>query len=196
MTLLSGQNGLNHHLAKAAKGDAAAWRALVDAFWPRVYGLLVRLCGDRELAEEITKDTFVKLVTQLTKAAGYREQGRFESYLFRIAINRLRDEMRRRQRQARTTDFSAASPAASQLASASEDPLGQVQQVEQVQLLRSFVARLPEADKEVLHLRHTAGLSFQQIAQTLHQPLGTVLARSHRALVKLRKMMGDKVEWI
>ena len=48
---------------------------------------------------------------------------------------------------------------------------------------------MTEADQEVLHLRHTAGLSFAEIAETLEQPLGTVLARGHRALNKLRKLM-------
>jgi RNA polymerase sigma-70 factor (ECF subfamily) len=56
-------------------------------------------------------------------------------------------------------------------------------------MLRRAVARLPEADQQILTLRHTAGLSFAQIAETLGEPLGTVLARGHRALAKLKKLI-------
>jgi len=70
-----------------------------------------------------------------------------------------------------------------------ETPFEQLNRAEQVDLLRQAIASLPEADREVIHLRHTAGLSFAQIAETLEQPLGTVLARGHRALAKLKKIM-------
>lgn len=203
---------LDETLARAAGGDAEAWRALVEAYSRRVYALLVRQCGDRELAEEITQATFVKVVTRIDR---YREQGRFEPWLFRIAMNALRDEMRRRQRQARPTDMSgdgrlsddAAGGAGSSAAWAAaephlrdraggggalqeEGPFEHVSRGEQIELLRAAVAQLPPADQEILALRHTAGLSFAQIAETLGQPLGTVLARGHRALGKLRKMLG------
>ncbi|MEM1109204.1 MAG: sigma-70 family RNA polymerase sigma factor [Planctomycetota bacterium] len=195
-------------LRSASSGDADAWRALVTAYSGRVFGLLVKQCGDRELAEELTQVTFVKLVDQLGQSSGYEEKGRFESWLFRIAMNKLRDEMRRRKRQARPTDMSpapgsdgdagrssggggiAATFAASGDAGGlGEDPAERLSRAEQVDRLKVAITRLPEADREVLHLRHTAGLSFAQIAESLDQPLGTVLARGHRALGKLKKQM-------
>jgi RNA polymerase sigma factor (sigma-70 family) len=98
---------LDSTLAAAARGDEYAWRQLIDAYSGRVYGLLFRQCGNAELSEEITQATFVKVVTKL---GDYEDTGRFESWLFRIAMNRLRDEMRRRKRQANPVDF-AATPA-------------------------------------------------------------------------------------
>ncbi|MEO1237834.1 MAG: sigma-70 family RNA polymerase sigma factor [Planctomycetota bacterium] len=191
-------------LRAASSGDAAAWRGLVAAYSGRVYGLLVKQCGDRELAEELTQVTFVKLVDQLgsADAGGYQEQGRFEPWLFRIAMNKLRDEMRRRKRQARPTDMSPGAgrneaAGAGELAAAAdagafgEDPAERLSRAEQVDRLRSAIDGLPEADRELLHLRHTAGLSFAQIAETLDQPLGTVLARGHRALGKLKKQLTE-----
>jgi RNA polymerase sigma-70 factor (ECF subfamily) len=56
--------------------------------------------------------------------------------------------------------------------------------------LHAGLARLPEADQRIIHLRHVAGLSFKQIADLLEQPLGTVLARQHRALKKLADYVG------
>lgn len=207
---------LDKMLALAAGGDAEAWRALVEAYTKRVYALLVRQCGDRELAEEITQATFVKVVA---KIGDYREQGKFEPWLFRIAMNGLRDEMRRRKRQARPMDMSGGSGEADSgaapgggsawavaegklrdraggggsLDASDTAPFERVSRAEQVELLRAAIARLGPADREILALRHTAGLSFAQIAQTLDEPLGTVLARGHRALGKLRKLLaGDE----
>ena len=179
-------------LQAAVRGDQAAWRQIIDAYSGRVYGLIYRQCGDRELAEEIVQATFVKVVDRLP---AYREQGRFEPWLFRIALNRLRDEMRRRKRQAAPVDFATTPPEA--LASAHGDeptPDQRLAEAEQIDRLRRTVAELPEADREVLHLRYTVGLSFQQIADTLGRPLGTVLARGHRALKKLKTKLAQSDE--
>lgn len=192
---------LDQVLAKAARGDNQAWRWLVEAYGKRVYGLLVRQCGDRELAQELTQATFVKIVGHL---AGYQEQGKFEPWLFRIAMNKLRDEMRRRKRQARPMDMTTSRDEAASAWAASEtqvvdgrendadDPARHAQRHEEIAKVRAAIARLSASDQEILHLRHTAGLGFAEIAKTLKQPLGTVLARGHRALAKLKKLLQDE----
>ena len=183
-----------HSLSMAADGDPQAWREIVDAFSPRVYALLLRQCGDRELAEELTQQTFVKLVSQLARRR-YEEQGKFESWLFRIATNGLRDEIRRRRRQARPMDFTAGDGndgrdrIAEPVSPDAQNPFEGASRAEQIELLRRAVAQLSEVDQQILNLRHTAGLSYVQIAEVLDEPLGTVLARGHRALGKLRRKM-------
>lgn len=183
---------LKRTLQAAANGDGEAWRLLVTSYTPRVFGLLVKQCRDRELAEELTQATFVQLVTHLDR---YDEQGRFEPWLFRIAMNKLRDEMRRRGRQARTmsaveSSDDEAAPSLAQMASADDGgPLEQMTHAERLEQLRLAVEKLPEDDREVLYMRHTAGMSFAQIAEAMDKPLGTVLSRMHRALGKLRKVM-------
>ena len=169
-------------LERAASGDEGAWREIVDAYSRRVFGLIRAQCGNAELAEEITQSTFCTIVS---KIASYTEQGKFESWLFRIAMNRLRDEMRRRKRQARPLDDGTLVGLAGAARTAGPtDPLD-------LQLLRQAFARLPDADRRIVHLRHFAGLSFKQIADVLDQPLGTVLARQHRALKKLRALITE-----
>jgi len=189
-------------LARAAAGDGEAWRDVVAHWTPRVFALLLKQCRDRELAEELTQATFVKVVTRIER---YRERGRFEAWLFRVAMNHLRDEMRRRRRQATPVDPTGGDDAEGartpRLGDAGRNvrgetaeqpsPLDRMALEEDLVRLRDAVGRLPEADQEVLLLRHTAGLSFAQIAESLGQPLGTVLARGHRALGKLRKMLAD-----
>ncbi|MEX2672423.1 MAG: sigma-70 family RNA polymerase sigma factor [Phycisphaeraceae bacterium] len=173
-------------LQAAARGDGQAWHDLVHAYTGRVYALLYRQCGSPELAEEITQATFVKIVTELPN---YHELGRFEAWLFRIAVNRLRDEQRRQKRQARPMDFTTLPPQAVNQGEGAVLPLETMQQQERHDQLNEAVQRLPQADQELLNLRYTAELSFAQIAETLGEPLGTVLARGHRALKKLRRIL-------
>ena len=166
----------------AGDGDEAAWRTLVAAYSPRVFALVRAQCRDEELAEEITQSTFCTIATKL---AGYDEVGRFESWLMRIAMNRLRDEMRRRKRHARPASESTLVGLAGEVdpPDRADDhglPEGD---------LRTAIERLPDADREILYLRHVGGLSFKQLAEALETPMGTLLARHHRALKKVREML-------
>jgi len=175
----------------AADGDEAAWRTLVDVYARRVFALLRSRGCDRELAEELTQGAFVKVARVLGRG-GYSEQGKFEAWLFRIAMNGLRDEMRRRKRQANPTDFADAPPESIGLADADGHDGGPAQPLidaEQADALHAAIAELPDADRELIHLRYTAGLGYQEIADALEQPLGTVLARGHRALKKLKSKL-------
>ena len=168
-------------LVRAAAGDSAAWRVVVNAFAPRVHGLLRAQCRDDELAEEITQSTFCTIATKL---GSYIENGRFEAWLFRIAMNRLRDEMRRRARQARTMDGEAFK----RVAGASNNESGFVS-VEVRDQLRLALSRMSEADREIIDLRHIGGLSFKALSDFYEEPVGTLLARHHRALKKLKAML-------
>ncbi|MFM1823303.1 MAG: polymerase sigma factor SigW [Planctomycetota bacterium] len=168
-------------LRRAAAGDSAAWRALVAAFAPRVFGLLRAQCRDPELAEEIAQSTFC---TVAAKIGDYVESGRFESWLFRIAMNRLRDEMRRRARQARSVGDGIAATAAT---TAPRPAAGGAAELRD--RLREALARLSESDREIVDLRHVGGLSFKELSEYYDEPVGTLLARHHRALKKLRALL-------
>ena len=180
-------------LRRAAAGDETAWRAMVETYAPRVFGLIRAHCASSELAEEITQSTFCTIVAKLE---GYTELGRFEPWLFRIAMNRLRDEMRRRRRQATPTEHEAliglagAEPRGGGPGDGGEPASMEVDPGEAGTALRDALQRLSDADQRIIHFRHQAGLSFKQIAEVLDQPLGTVLARHHRALRKLRDLLG------
>ena len=175
-------------LRRAAAGDEAAWRGLIQAYSGRVFGLIRAQCNSSDLAEEITQSTFCTIAV---KIAGYTELGKFEQWLFRIAMNRLRDEMRRRKRQARTVEDQTLAGLASPAEERSANPAGMVDPAE-LEALRRAVAQLSDADQQIIHLRHYGELSFKQIAEILNQPLGTVLARQHRALKKLAELLGGE----
>ncbi len=167
-------------LARAGRGDEQAWRKLVDEFAPRVFGLLRAQRIDADLAEELTQSVFATLVEKLSS---YTEQGQFEAWIFRVAMNRLRDEMRRRSRHARSGSEEG-------IATAKHSGLGgesyRTIEESQVVALEEAMAELSRADREIIDLRHTGGLSFKQIAALLEEPVGTLLARHHRALARLR----------
>jgi RNA polymerase sigma-70 factor (ECF subfamily) len=170
-------------LSRAARGDESAWRAVVGEYSRRVYGLLRSQGANPDLAEEITQSVFCTLAAKLPE---YVEGGRFESWLFRIAMNRLRDDARRRRRHARpageTEVLEGLAGPAPEPARADSDDLA---------ALRAAVARLSPSDREIIDLRHVGGMSFKQMAEHLGEPLGTLLARHHRAIGKLRAALEE-----
>lgn len=178
---------LDTTLRSACCGDQDAWRRIVDEYAPRVFGLLKAHCRDAELAEEITQSVFCTLAAKLTGNEGYVEQGKFEAWVFRIAINRLRDEVRRRRRQAVNVDHSALDGQAGAPAAETDDDFAG----RRSRALRDAIERLSAADRQIIEYRYIGGLSFRQMADLLGEPLGTVLARQHRALRKLRDLLDD-----
>ncbi len=197
-------------LTEAGNGDEQAWRAIVDLYARRVYALArSRLGGsDRagggrrkaarglglgpfdqgnDAAEEVTQSVFVTVASKLGSGA-YSEQGRFESWLFRVAMNRIRDEVRRLKRHAEPTDPDAFA----QLADAGATDVAHAEASESdtaVRQLRMAMDRLSDADREIVELRHHGGMSFKQMADLMNEPLGTLLARHHRALKKLKELI-------
>ncbi len=182
-------------LEAAAEGDEAAWRAIVARYARRVFALARSRVRRADLAEEITQSVFVTVASKLSgRCAGerddsgkYTEQGRFEAWLFRIAVNRIRDEVRRLRRHAAPTDPETLdhARAAPSDAPASVSP--------ELEALRDAMVHLSPQDREVIELRHHAGMSFNQMAEVLGEPLGTLLARHHRALRKLRDRLTASV---
>ncbi len=186
----AGPEDVSSLLARASAGDGGAWREVLDRYGPRVFALVRSRCQSAELAEEITQSVFVTIATKMTSGQ-YAERGRFESWLFRVAMNRVRDEARRVKRQAVPLAPETLGP----LAGTAEDEARAADGVDpKLARLREAVAALNPQDQEIIHLRHHAQLSFRQIADLLDEPLGTLLARHHRALKKLRAMLQPDAE--
>jgi RNA polymerase sigma-70 factor (ECF subfamily) len=171
-------------LAAAARGDERAWRCVVDAYAKRVFTLARSRFGSAEAAEEITQSVFVTIATKI-RAGEYDDQGKFEPWLFRVAMNRIRDEARRAKRQAAPTEPEAMAGLAGRAADDGDaEALGR---------LRRAMERLTESDREIIELRHHAGMSFKEMADLLAEPMGTLLARHHRALRKLKEFMEERL---
>ncbi|MFO0861835.1 MAG: sigma-70 family RNA polymerase sigma factor [Phycisphaerales bacterium] len=171
-------------LLAASRGDESAWRRIVDLYARRVFALAQARLRNPEVAEEIAQSVFATLAAKLV-GGGYAEQGKFEPWLFRIASNRIRDEQRRHRRHPTTHDTELISQheARSEAARTTES--------EQVTRLRWAMGQLTDSDREIVELRHHGQMSFAQIAETLGEPLGTLLARHHRALAKLKALLDE-----
>lgn len=171
-------------LAKSGQPDAI--EQLVDLYAPRLYGLLYRMTGSPADAEDLLQEAFIKMLRALP---AYREDGRFEPWLFSIAANLARDWLRRQSRMA--VAAAAGSQNDPETAAVSDQPAVEhrLLATEDADQLQQALADLSPAEREVLTLRFFSDLPFKEIAALLKVPLGTALARAHRALKHLREKM-------
>jgi len=158
-------------------------RSLLVSCAPRVYGLLVHMVGRRDVAEDLMQETMVHALRGLD---AYRPEGKFRAWVFRIAVNQARDWVRRQKRVAGPVlnDPPPATHAPPDGKAVSRERAGRVAQA---------LARLPDPDREVLLMRYYGDLTFKAIAQATGEPIGTVLARAHRALKKLGSLLPEEI---
>ena len=189
------QAGLDRLIRRARKHDPEALSALVDTYGARVFGLLYRMTGSRDTAEDLLQETFLRVVRMIGQ---YEHTGRFEAWLFRIAANLVRDRARRAKHRGRTLTLDGlASDGEAETRSVPDgsqpDPGQKLADKEAGERLDAALKGLSEMDREIVLLRHFSELSFKEIADVLQIPLGTALARAHRALKRLRAELGDEV---
>lgn len=168
-------------LQAAGGGDPAAWRAIVDRYSRRVYALAQSRCRDADVSEEITQSVLATVALKVG-AGSYAEVGRFESWLFRVAMNRIRDHVRRSRR-------SLVVGHGGELLDRQEAKESTGSDGATLDRLRWAVGQLNEQDREIIELRHHGDLTFKQMADMLEEPVGTLLARHHRALKKLKELI-------
>lgn len=176
----------------AQQGDATAFDRLVDAYAPRLFGFLYRLTGSRQEAEDLLQEVYLRLVRTIE---AYTHEGRFDAWLFRIAANLVRDRVRKVRRSGSFVSGTGDDGNGSMIESIEAESPGvdrRMELSEEVDALNRALAELPAAEREVIMLRHFSQMSFKEIAQATEVPLGTALARGHRGLEKLRKLMGGE----
>jgi RNA polymerase sigma-70 factor (ECF subfamily) len=177
-------------LVRCQGGDKAAWDTLVEAYWQRLFGYALRATNNAELAQDLVQETFLRIVQRLSK---YDDQGKFEAWLFRILVNLVRDHGRslaRHPMQSMVIESDGERiELTDELAGKIPAPYDPLHHREDVVALQVALRKLPEGDRQILMLRHFADMPFKDIARTLNCPIGTVLARAHRALGKLRGLM-------
>ncbi len=166
-------------------GDASAYRTLIERYHDDLLRFLTRLVGDRAAAEDLFQETFLQIHQS---AHTFDTERRFRPWLFTIAANKGRDHLRKRMRQ-RTVELSAplrGSDGAASFVDLLEvdvpSPDAAMDAVERDQLVQTALSRLQPALREVLLLAYFQRLSYQQIAEDLGIPLGTVKSRMHAAV--------------
>ena len=174
-------------IRRCRAGDKAAWDEFVSLYWQRLFSYAYKTTRDPDLAADLVQETFLRVVQKVER---YTEEGKFEAWLFRIMVNLVRDRARanaRRHVRSTVVDAEAGKEMTDHLpAKATVDD---AEHREEKEKLYGALEQLPELDRQVLLLRHYSSLSFKEIATIIDCPLGTVLARAHRALGKLRVIM-------
>jgi len=177
-------------IRRAQLQDPAAFESLVDQFGGRIFGFVYRMVGSRDEAEDLVQEVFLRVVRTIAR---YHEDGRFESWVFRIAANLVRDRARSLGRQPGRMELRADEGGSGDtmdgLSRVESGPSRPMELKEDVDQLAAALAMLPAAEREVIMLRHFSDLSFKEIAEAMGTPLGTALARGHRGLQRLREIM-------
>jgi RNA polymerase sigma-70 factor (ECF subfamily) len=163
-------------IAAAAGGDLSAFEQLYRQFSPRVYGLCLRLTGQRETAEDCTQESFVSAWRAL---AGFEKRSRFSTWLHRIAVHTVIA-----RRRGLRVQYEMAEPASGLPEVA--DPSGDGPPLD----IERAIASLPEGARHVLVLVSIYGFSHAEAAQTLGIAEGTCKAQLHRARGLLAAALG------
>lgn len=156
----------------------------------RVFGYIIMIVKDKELAEDIFQDTFFKVVTKL-KEGSYNEEGKFLQWVMRIAHNLVIDHFRKSKRipTIPNSDEYDIFDTINMFDPNVEDKMI----TDQIHRdLRKLIEHLPDEQKEVLKMRHFAGMSFKDIAESTDVSINTALGRMRYALINLRKMIEEK----
>jgi RNA polymerase sigma-70 factor, ECF subfamily len=174
----------------ARGGREAAYRELVRRYERPVFALLYRMVRDRELAEDLAQETFVKALNAIDS---YRPEFKFSSWIFKIANNAAIDHLRRRELDTLSLDGSphaetpeAMQATALQIGARQESPLDAVEAKELGGAIEAAIGRLRPEYRSCILLRHVEGRAYEEIAEILDLPLGTVKTYIHRARNELR----------
>ncbi len=170
-----------------AHGESKAFEELLFRYKDRVYAYIFLFVRDRELAEDIFQDTFVKAISTIQRGK-YVDTGKFLSWLNRIAHNLMVDYFRREQQENTFAVEGAGYDVMNDIRLAEksvEDVISNAQVMEDVARL---VARLPDVQREVVRMRYFEEMSFKEIAERSGVSINTALGRMRYALINMRRM--------
>ena len=178
-------------LQRFVKGEQSCFEEIIHRHKNKVYSYISLYIRDQALVEDIFQDTFLNVI-QSVKAGKYYDNGKFLSWVMRIAHNLIIDHFRRLKQLNVTSNDNYESDLfnSRKLADANvEDTMVAVQIRKDV---RKLINQLPDDQKEVVILRHYAGLSFKEIAEITDVSINTALGRMRYALINMRKIMEEK----
>ncbi len=173
------------------EGDESAITTLIERYRKRVYNYILMLTKDRQTADDLFQETFIKVIGSL-RSGRYAENGKFISWVLRIAHNLVIDHFRGGRKPLHITSEDAGYDILNnrKLADSTiEDHLIH-EQIEQD--VRDLIDRLPSEQREVVVLRHYFDLSFKEIAQQTGVSINTALGRMRYALINLRKLIEER----
>ncbi|MFN8540306.1 MAG: sigma-70 family RNA polymerase sigma factor [Thermomicrobiales bacterium] len=179
-------------IARLAAGDTAALSLLYDRYAGAVFSLVARIIGDRQVAEDLLQEVFVRVWQRAGTYQGAR--GKPLTWVLGIAHNLAIDEVRRRRRRPLEADERDEEGQLSALQTLSSDDPGPAElaweQVRREQIVAAL-EQLPDAQRILIELAYFEGYTQSQLATRLGEPLGTIKTRMRLAVQKLRELLRD-----
>ena len=174
-------------IALYRNGNESAFNLLVDRYQSKVFTTIFLIVKDQDVAEDLLQDVFVK-VLHTFNSDKYNEEGKFQPWVMRIAHNMAIDHFRKAKRYP-TILLEDGSNLLNSLSFAEDSSEEQRIKEETLAWVRDLIEELPEAQKEVVILRHYMDMSFQEIAEQTGVSINTALGRMRYALNHIRKKM-------
>ncbi|HEY7288195.1 MAG TPA: sigma-70 family RNA polymerase sigma factor [Vicinamibacterales bacterium] len=179
-------------IQRCLAGDQLAWEQIVRQYWRKVFNVAYKFVGKHDEAEDLTQDIFLKIFKSLDT---FDRRANFQTWLISISRNLCIDHYRsvRKERETIDRDVDAAelAPAAS-----GPGPVAVLEQRDRVQLLKQALSALPDTLRTAVLMRDIQEMSYQEIADRLRLPEGTVKSRINRGRTELarqiRKLRGDE----
>ncbi len=168
-------------------GNEAAFNLLVDRYHSKVFTTIFLIVKDQDVAEDLLQDVFVK-VLHILNSDKYNEEGKFQPWVMRIAHNLAIDHFRKAKRYP-TILLEDGSNLFNSLSFAEDSSEEHRIKEETMAYVRNLIDELPEAQKEVVIMRHYLDMSFQEIAEQTGVSINTALGRMRDALNHIRKKM-------
>lgn len=185
--VLSDRALLGHYLA----GDSSAISKLIERHSRRVRDYIRMMVKDRDLAEDLFQETFVKVVRVIDEGR-YVDSGKFLSWVLRIAHNQVIDHFRAQKQDKSISESDAGYDVLGTLRFAEHTVEDQLIAEQIAADVRNLIELLPDEQREVVKMRYYANLSFKEIAEQTGVSINTALGRMRYALINLRRLIQEK----
>ena len=186
LSKLSDQQLLNTHLV----GNEDAMSILIDRHRKRVFDYINMMVKDRDLADDLFQETFIKVV-KFIKDNRYKDNGRFLSWVLRIAHNQVIDSFRQSKNSRKVTESDAGYDILNSKLFAVDTIETEIVSKQIENDIKKLIEFLPEEQREVVVMRYYSGMSFKEISESTDVSINTALGRMRYALINLRKLIHE-----
>jgi len=178
-------------ITRFIKGEESCFEKLIHRHKNKVFAYISLYIRDQALAEDIFQDTFLKVI-QSVKSGKYADNGKFISWVMRIAHNLIIDHFRRIKQMNTISNDNYESDLFNSKSFAEDNVEDDMIKGQIKKDIRNMISHLPDDQREVVILRHYAGLSFKEIADITDVSINTALGRMRYALINMRRIMVEK----
>ena len=181
----------NDLVQKFVNGDHNSIEILINRHKNRVYSYILLIVKNQDLAQDIFQDTFIKVIRSL-KHGKYVENGKFISWVLRIAHNLIIDHFRREKQNNTISNDSFENDLFNSWKFSDDNIEDQLVMNQILFEVKELIRELPDDQQQVILMRHYMGLSFKEIAEQTGVSINTALGRMRYALINLRKIIREK----